>query len=97
MLIITLIILCIIVVIIAIWINCCIHVNIQMRFNDTLTGNNSRQISINDNYIFSRSNENYNTNPHFLDRSVPPIIPVTIGEKVESELQDIIVIVAENN
>lgn len=92
-----LIILCIVAVIIAIWINCCIHINIQRRFNDTLTGNNSRQISINDNYIFSRSNENYNTNPHFLDRSVPPIIPVTIGEKVESELQDIIVIVAENN
>lgn len=92
-----LIILCIVVVIIAIWINCCIHVNIQRRFNDTLTGNNSRQISINDNYIFSRASENYNTNPHFLDRTVPHIIPVTIGEKVESELQDIIVIVAENN
>ena len=84
-------------VVIAIWINCCIHVNIQRRINNTLTGNNTRQTSISDNYIFSGSNENYNTNLHPLDRTVPPIIPVTMGEKVESELQDIIVIVAENN
>ena len=93
---------CIIALVCAIFFNCCIHITIQQRLARTFNSENTIRRSgstISDNYLFSGSDDNYNTNTNSnpVNRTVPEIIPIAIGEKVELEEQDdgFIIIIAE--
>jgi hypothetical protein len=91
--IILLIICCIVAIISAIWFNCCIRNNIQQRINRTMGSSRNSDITIADNYLFSRNNrEIFEKNA---DITVPPIIPIVRGEKVDFESKGVVVIVAE--
>ena len=95
-----LILLCIIALVCAIFFNCCIHITIQQRLARTFNSENTIRRSgstISDNYLFSGSDDNYNSNSNPVNRTVPEIIPIAIGEKVELEQQDdgFIIIIAE--
>lgn len=91
--IILLIICCIVAIISAIWFNCCVRHNIQQRIDRTMGSSENSDITISDNYLFSQNNRDiFSKNS---DITVPPIIPIVRGEKVDFESRGIVVIVAE--
>ena len=89
---------CIVGIVCAIWFNCCMRLHIQRRIDRTYNTNiHSRRgpANISDNYLFSGVRDNYNTSSSENDRTVPNIVPIAIGEKVDLEFHGIIVIIAD--